>query len=107
MHPTRRHTAQVARSHKIYSEADNVCIWLGEGEVDPEKNHGTFAFIRAKLNLQRLDQLILSEGYAEQWYAFVRLSRNRGISRRGVVQELALRKRLRYIMAKDSPVFDF
>jgi hypothetical protein len=83
-------TAQVSRMHEIYSESENVCIWLGEGES--KSNRKMFDFIRAMLNLRRLDQLVLDESHADQWYAFVRLMRNRWFSRRWVVQELALAK---------------
>lgn len=90
-------TQQVSRMHEIYSEAANICIWLGVGEVDPAQNavdvestRHTFDFIRDMLNLKRLDQLICNEQYASGWLAFVKLMRNRWFSRRWVVQELAL-----------------
>jgi hypothetical protein len=90
-------TQQVSRMHEIYSEAANICIWLGVGDVDPtlnavdlESTRQTFEFIRDMLNLKRLDQLICNAQYASGWLAFVKLMRNRWFSRRWVVQELAL-----------------
>ncbi|CZR68976.1 uncharacterized protein PAC_18877 [Phialocephala subalpina] len=90
-------TIQVSRMHEIYSEASNICIWLGVGEVDSstqtidtENTRKTFEFVREILSLKRLDQLVSNERYAERWLAFVELMRNRWFSRRWVVQELAL-----------------
>ena len=85
-------TEQISKMHDIYSKAHNICIWLGVGEMDRESNQQTFQFIREMLDLRRLDQLIASEAYANQWLAFVQLMRNRWFSRRWVVQELALAK---------------
>jgi hypothetical protein len=92
-------TAQVSRMHEIYSEASNICIWLGVGALDPvigtvdsENTRQTFDFIREMLSLKRLDQLVSNEKYAPRWLAFVELMRNRWFSRRWVVQELALAK---------------
>lgn len=101
--------AQVARMHEIYSEADNICIWLGVdetdvrqkelGEVDPRKQvvnptspSQTFGFIREMLNLSLLDSLVSNPDYASRWLAFVDLMRSRWFSRRWVIQELALAK---------------
>ncbi|KAF8851221.1 hypothetical protein BDZ45DRAFT_155158 [Acephala macrosclerotiorum] len=83
--------------HEIYSEASNICIWLGVGEldsttqtIDAKHTRKTFEFIREMLSLKRLDQLISNDKYADRWLAFVELMRNRWFSRRWVVQELAL-----------------
>ncbi|KAH7333338.1 heterokaryon incompatibility protein-domain-containing protein [Rhexocercosporidium sp. MPI-PUGE-AT-0058] len=91
--------AQVSRMNEIYSEASNICIWLGVGEMDPETSQvnpdgtkSTFEFIRDMLSLKRLDRLITDPTSAGRWLAFVELMRNRWFSRRWVVQELALAK---------------
>jgi hypothetical protein len=92
-------TAQVSRMHEIYSEASNICVWLGVGALNPvtgtvnsQSTRQTFEFIREMLSLKRLDQLVSNEKYAPRWLAFVELMRNRWFSRRWVVQELALAK---------------
>ncbi|KAH9211833.1 heterokaryon incompatibility protein-domain-containing protein [Leptodontidium sp. 2 PMI_412] len=91
--------AQVSRMNEIYSEASNICIWLGVGEMDPETSEvnpdgtkQTFEFICDMLSLKRLDRLIVDPTVAGRWLAFVELMRNRWFSRRWVVQELALAK---------------
>ncbi|KAG4435233.1 hypothetical protein IFR05_009288 [Cadophora sp. M221] len=91
--------AQVSRMNEIYSEASNICIWLGVGEMDPETSEvnpdgtkQTFEFIGDMLSLKRLDTLIIDPSVAGRWLAFVELMRNRWFSRRWVVQELALAK---------------
>ncbi len=90
-------TAQVSRMHQIYSNAENVCIWLGVGIfdpvtniVEPEATRRVYDFIRDMLDLQHLDQLVQEEKCGKDWLAFVQLMRNRWFSRRWVVQELAL-----------------
>jgi uncharacterized protein (UPF0335 family) len=83
-------TEQISKMHEIYSQAYNVCIWLGVGEEDAESNKQMFRFIRQTLDLRRLDQLVASENSAKQWLAFVQLMRNRWFSRRWVVQEVSL-----------------
>ena len=69
--------------HEIYSEASNVYIWLGVGEIDTEtgtvrsdETEETFNFIRQMLSLRHLYQLAQSEDHINQWLAFVRLIRN-------------------------------
>jgi hypothetical protein len=79
--------AQVSRMHEIYSEAKNVCVWLGAGVPDTKE---TFDFLKETLNLQRLDKLIASGENPEKWWLVVRLMENRWFSRRWVIQELAL-----------------
>ena len=81
---------QVSRLHEIFSQASNVCIWLGHGE-DPDQTRQTFDFIREMLNLRHFDQLY-SQQQAAQWNAFAQLMRNRWFTRLWVVQEIALAK---------------
>jgi hypothetical protein len=94
-------TAQVSRMHEIYSEATNVCGWLGSGSVsdDGETTRRTFMFLRDILNLEHLDKLI-ERDYREQRDEMLRnlllvteLLKNRYFSRRWIVQELALARR--------------
>jgi hypothetical protein len=80
-------TAQVLRMHEIYTEARNVCIWLGAGVPETKE---TFDFLREILNLQELDRLIASGDTPEKWKLVVRLMENKWFSSRWVIQELAL-----------------
>jgi hypothetical protein len=63
-------TAQVARMNEIYSEAENVCVWLGPGNPESKK---TFDFLKAILNLKYLDDLIESEANPERWMLVINL----------------------------------
>lgn len=84
----REKTAQVARMNEIYSQAQSVCIWLGEGNEDTGR---TFQFLRQILNLEEFDNLIREQD-PEKWYLLIKLMKNRWFSRRWVIQELALAK---------------
>jgi hypothetical protein len=83
-------TAQVARMHEIYSEAEYVCVWLGAGN---EETKETFEFLRSLLNLQRLDQVARTSQSKKEWLLVVRLMRNRWFSRRWIIQELVLARK--------------
>jgi hypothetical protein len=79
--------AQVSRMHEIYGQAENVCIWLGEGnESTPE----TFDFLRKILDLSSLDLLLANPiPNARKWALVTDLIRNRLFSRRWILQEIA------------------
>lgn len=80
--------AQVARMHEVYAQAENVCVWLGEGN---EHTQETFEFLQEILNLQQLDDLVADPiPTARRWALIVKLMTNRWFSRRWVIQELAL-----------------
>lgn len=84
-------TKQVSRMHEIYSEARNVCVWLGNPKSFDAKR--TIEFMREiVLDLGTLDQLVVSTQAADQWMSLINLMKNRWFSRRWVVQELALAK---------------
>jgi hypothetical protein len=65
-------TAQVARMHEIYSEAENVCVWLGPGKPESKE---TFEFLKAILNLRYLDDLIETGSEPEKWMLVINLMR--------------------------------
>jgi hypothetical protein len=98
-------TAQVARMHNVYTQADKVHIWLGKG--DPTENQKTFEFLQKILNLQELEELVQrleakgekkgEKGGDETWKEdkkdckrTIDLMRAKWFSRRWVIQELAL-----------------
>jgi hypothetical protein len=86
--------AQVARMHEVYSQAANVCIWLGEDEPTPTASE-TFKFLEAILNLRNLDDFIadINKNNAKKWALVVSLMGNTFFTRRWVIQELALARR--------------
>lgn len=77
--------------HEIYTQAENVCIWLGDGK---DQTPETFRFLEDILNLQNLDKLIEDPiPTARKWALVVGLMTNRWFSRRWILQELALSRR--------------
>ncbi|KAE9376548.1 hypothetical protein N431DRAFT_529685 [Stipitochalara longipes BDJ] len=81
--------AQVARMNEIYSEAENVCVWLGPGKPESKE---TFEFLRNILDLKFLDDQINTKANPEKWMLVINLMKNKWFSRRWVIQELALAK---------------
>ncbi|KAF8866141.1 hypothetical protein BDZ45DRAFT_333428 [Acephala macrosclerotiorum] len=81
--------AQAARMHKIYKEANNVCVWLGTGTAQTKD---TFQFLRDILDLQTLDRII-EKKETEKWMLVINLMKKPWFSRFWVIQELALAKR--------------
>ncbi|KAK6442833.1 hypothetical protein LTR95_000939 [Oleoguttula sp. CCFEE 5521] len=78
---------QVGRMPDVYSNAANVCVWLGIGD---ESIRAAFELIRGYvLQLQEFDQ-VTSLAHLSQWDHFIRLSQRPWFSRRWVVQEIAL-----------------
>jgi hypothetical protein len=66
--------AQVSRMHEIYSQAEHVCIWLGEGK---ESTSETFEFLREILDLSSLDFLVAKPiPNARKWTLVVDLMNN-------------------------------
>ncbi|KAH6714263.1 heterokaryon incompatibility protein-domain-containing protein [Leptodontidium sp. MPI-SDFR-AT-0119] len=84
-------SSQVARMHEVYTQAESVCVWLGEGNDDTEL---TFEFLKRILDLQALDDLVANpEETAESWALVLQLITNHWFSRRWVIQELALARK--------------
>ena len=76
---------QIPMMGKIYSEAKNVCIWLGE---TTETSSAALGHIERVLDLKLLDRLV-SENHTADWAALSELMRRDWFSRRWVVQEIA------------------
>ena len=76
--------------HEVYTQADMVCIWLGDGK---EQTPETFKILESILNLEEFDALVKDPiPTARKWALVVQLMTNRWFSRRWILQELALSK---------------
>jgi Heterokaryon incompatibility protein (HET) len=82
--------SQIPKMAEIYSEATNVCVWLGTEENNSDK---ALKFIDRVLNLDEIDQLVINEKLVEEWNAFSKLIRRPWFNRRWIVQEVAMAKR--------------
>jgi hypothetical protein len=88
---TKERNEQVPRMDRIYGDAENVCIWLGEESADSRR---AMDFIRERvLELWKFDKLIENRNLAKNWAALIRLMKRPWFSRRWVVQEVALSPR--------------
>jgi hypothetical protein len=74
---TEEKTAQVARMNEIYSDAENVCVWLGSGNPQAEE---TFKFLRTILDLKKLDDLVATKANPEKWMLVINLMKNKWFS---------------------------
>lgn len=91
-------TAQVAHMHEVYSQAEKVYIWLGDGIQ--KDNQKTFEFLNKILDLEKLEQLVERLAKKEDepiWRedlqdckCAIDLMKADWFSRRWVIQELAL-----------------
>lgn len=75
----------------IYSNASNVCIWLGESD-SKKRCDEAMKFVPTIMDFAVLDRHANDGGQASKWYALGKLMRDRWFSRRWVVQEIALSK---------------
>jgi Heterokaryon incompatibility protein (HET) len=89
---------QIPMMGKIYGEATNVCIWLGE---KADTSITALDHIRRVLDLQNLDRLV-SEGRTADWAALSELMRRDWFSRRWVVQEIAFARSATVHCGSDS-----
>ncbi|KAK4956672.1 hypothetical protein LTR10_006199 [Elasticomyces elasticus] len=82
---------QVKLMKVIYSNASNVCIWLGEHENDSQR---AFTFIKQEVcNLRHFERITDDENTKDDWKALAAVMDRDWFSRRWVVQELALARR--------------
>jgi hypothetical protein len=92
--------AQVPMMAQIYSEATNVCVWLGEEEVGSAT---ALKFIKEKvLDLGAFDDLVDDPDTPPEWAALSALMSRPWFSRRWVVQEIALAKDATLHCGKDE-----
>jgi hypothetical protein len=79
---------QVQMMSRIYTRAENVCIWLGEQDNDSEI---AFKFIQDEItHLKDFDSISSNKDYNNKWQALMKLMQREWFSRRWVVQELSL-----------------
>ena len=82
--------AQVKMMSKIYSNAMNVCVWLGDKDKDG-KSDKAINFITNKMSdLGAFDEHINDKKYTEEWDALKRLMTRPWFNRRWIIQEIAL-----------------
>jgi hypothetical protein len=91
--------AQVARMDEIYSEAEEVYVWLGAGKVETQE---TFEFLKSILDLRHFDKLVARGVDPKKWMLIVNLMKNRWFSRRWVIQELALAKKATVLWGQEN-----
>jgi hypothetical protein len=79
--------AQVALMDRIYSEAKNVCVWLGEKTED---SGSALHFINQVVMVADFDSLVKNPKNSNNWMALSSLMKREWFSRRWVVQEITL-----------------
>ena len=82
-------TIQLQRMADVYSNAKNVCVWLGESDTDGRSDKA-MEFITEIMDFAVLDRYTKDSQQAKRWYALAELMRDRWFSRRWVVQEISL-----------------
>ncbi|KAF2118915.1 heterokaryon incompatibility protein-domain-containing protein [Lophiotrema nucula] len=90
---------QVPLMSKIYSEAQNVCVWLGERDDTSSLAMKLLPKIR---DLEDFEEIIDSKTTSEEWDALIKLMQKEWFRRRWVVQEIALARRASIYCGKDE-----
>jgi hypothetical protein len=79
---------QVQMMSRIYTRAQQVCIWLGEADTDSEI---AINFIKDEMkSLKNFDVISSDQQYSRKWQALMSLMQRDWFFRRWVVQEIAL-----------------
>lgn len=79
--------SQIPEMCKIYTQAFNVCIWLG---VHEDESATAMDFIKDCLDFERFELLVHDTQTSGKWAALSALMRRPWFSRRWIVQEIAL-----------------
>ena len=90
---------QISKMAIIYNKAQNVRVWLGEGDRMQHSDEG-MAFVEKIVDLSLLDRLVTrhptdylrNTATARSWVAFANLLKRSWFRRRWVVQEVAFAK---------------
>ena len=85
-------SSQIPEMWRIYTQASNVCIWLGTHE---DESATAMEFIRDCVNFERFEQLVQDTQTSKKWAALAALMRRPWFSRRWIVQEIALAREAR------------
>ena len=79
---------QVQMMSRVYTRAQQVCIWLGEADTDSDI---AIEFIKEEMEeLKNFDVISSNEKYSRKWQALMSLMQRDWFFRRWVVQEIAL-----------------
>lgn len=81
---------QLPLMSRIYSEADNVCVWLGAG---CESSSLAFDLMEKMRILKDFDHVVERKTTCEEWMGLTALLKRNWFSRRWVVQEITLARR--------------
>ena len=81
-------TIQLGEMAKVYKNAENVCVWLGESDAK-ESSDKAMQFIKDLADFAVLEGYTKDKKQAGQWLALSRLMKDRWFSRRWVVQEIS------------------
>ncbi|TAQ90353.1 hypothetical protein B7494_g1332 [Chlorociboria aeruginascens] len=80
------HFSNILKRPSIFSQASNVCVWLGEND---SSSNQTVEFIPQILNLSLLDNLVEDSSRISAWLAFIETMARPWFSRLLSVQEMA------------------
>lgn len=91
---------QVQMMSRIYTRAQEVCIWLGDSDSD---SRVAIPFIKEEIiKLHKFDHLCSDKRYTEKWKALMMLMQREWFSRRWVVQEIALADKATIYCGRES-----
>jgi hypothetical protein len=80
---------QLERMTEIYNTAEEVRVWLGEGNSQNQKG---MKFVEELNDFDRIDELCRTD-YDDRWDAFHQLMRSEWFQRRWIIQEIALARK--------------
>lgn len=81
---------QIPIMDRIYSQASNVCVWLGGSD---ELTRKAFELVRDIRDLKKFDVRLGDGEFTEHWRALLELMKREWFSRRWVVQEVAFARK--------------
>ncbi|KAI4862267.1 heterokaryon incompatibility protein-domain-containing protein [Hypoxylon rubiginosum] len=95
---------QVQMMSRIYTRAEQVCIWLGEGT---EESNVAIRFIKQEvMELNNFDSICSDKKYAHKWQALMMLMQRPWFSRRWMVQEISLARKAKIYCGPDKISWD-
>ncbi|KAI1778833.1 heterokaryon incompatibility protein-domain-containing protein [Hypoxylon cercidicola] len=91
---------QVQMMSRIYTRAEQVCIWLGESN---EQSNVAIKFIKEEvMELNNIDSICSDNKYAHKWQALMMLMQRPWFSRRWMVQEISLARKAKIYCGPDK-----